>query len=277
MSIGTFGPVTFEVSAEKTRTFDDFQRKTSAKFEEHAIIGQKAKLEFISPGLDEISFQVIFSAFHGLNPLKEANQLREIVQKGEYLPLIIGGKTLGNYAIENISEAWKYIDNKGYVLYIAVDVSLKEYYLDPDPNAKLESMDTAAIQEEKAGKVVAEVETQAKEVGLSAQNIADMAVIAINGVRDPSLAITGLSSILTATQGLQGGNISSAANASYIKLGLDVASLAVQSKNDPMGAATDILDKIATNETVDKPTTAKNIYGAKAAGTVLLIAQQVKR
>jgi phage protein U len=127
LSIGTFGPVTFEVSTQKTRTFDDFNRKTSAKFEQHDIIGIKPKLEFVAPGLDEISFQVIFSAFHGLNPLNEANQLRSIVQKGEYHSLVIGGKVLGNFVIENISEAWKYVDGRGNVLYIAVDVSLKEY------------------------------------------------------------------------------------------------------------------------------------------------------
>ena len=125
--IGTFGLVTFEVSAEKTRTFDDFKRKTSAKFEQHDIVGLKAKLEFVAPGLDEISFQVVLSAFTGISPLKEADQLREIVQKGEYNALVIGGKVLGNFVIDSMSEAWKYVDNQGNVLHIAVDVSLKEY------------------------------------------------------------------------------------------------------------------------------------------------------
>lgn len=115
------------MSAKKIRTFDDFKRKTSAKFAEHEIVGLKSKLEFVAPGLDEISFQVIFSAFHGLNPLKETDQLREIVQKGEYNALVIGGKVLGNFIIDSISESWKHVDNLGNVLYIAVDLSLKEY------------------------------------------------------------------------------------------------------------------------------------------------------
>ncbi|SDD89981.1 phage tail protein [Sporomusa acidovorans] len=276
MAIGTFGPVTFEVSAEKTRTFDEFQRKTSAKFEEHAIIGQKAKLEFISPGLDEISFQVIFSAFHGLNPLNEIKQLREIVQTGEYHPLIIGGETLGNFAVESISEAWKYIDNKGFVLYIAVDVSLKEYYVEPDPNAKTnETTDTTAVQEKKAEKVAAAVKEPAKKTGMSVGQIADMAAIVSSCVRDPSLAITGMESILTATQDLQAGNPSVAATASYVRMGLDVANLAVRAKNDPMGTAITVLDTLG-NTTTDKPAAAKSIYGAKAGGTVMLIAQRVK-
>lgn len=275
MAIGTFGPVTFEVSAEKTRTFDEFSRKAAAKFEEHAIIGQKAKLEFISPGLDEISFQVVFSAFHGLNPLNEAKQLREIVQAGEYHPLIIGGETLGKFAIESISESWKYVDNQGYVLYIAADVSLKEYYIEPDPNAQAESADTAAVQEEKAEKVAAAVEEPAKKTGLTVRQIADMAAIAVNCVKDPALAITGIESILTATQDLQAGNASAAATASYIRMGLDVANLAVSAQNNPMDTAITVLDTLG-NTAADKPAAAKSIYGAKAAGTVLLIAQQVK-
>lgn len=275
MAIGTFGPVTFEVSAEKTRTFDEFSRKTAAKFEEHAIIGQKAKLEFISPGLDEISFQVVFSAFHGLNPLQEVKQLREIVQTGAYHPLIIGGETLGNFVMENISEAWKYVDNQGYVLYIAVDVSLKEYYVEPDPNAKPVTADTAAAQEVKTEKVAAAIETPAVQAGLSVQNIADLAAVAVSAVRDPSLAITGLESILTATQDLQKGNASAAATASYVRMGLDVATLAVSASSDPLGTALEVLDTLG-NTTADKPAAAKAIYGAKAAGTVLLVAQKVK-
>lgn len=275
MPIGTFGPLTFEVSIIRTRTFDDFKRSLSAKFEEHAIIGQKAKLEFISPGLDSISFQVIFSAFHGLNPLNEAKQLREIVQAGEYYPLIIGDEMLGNFVVESASESWNYVDNRGLVMYIAMDVSLKEYYIEPDPNAKAETTDTAAVQEEKAGKVSVAVETQAKATGLSISQIADMAAVAVNSVRDPSLAITGVESILTATQNLQTGNVSTAANVSYVRMGLDVTNLAVSAKNNPMSTAITMLDTLG-NTAADKPAAAKAIYGAKAAGTVLLIAQRVK-
>ncbi len=277
MSIGTFGPVTFEVSAEKTRTFDDFSRKTSAKFEQHDIISQKAKLEFISPGLDEVSFQVVFSAFHGLNPLNEVKQLREIVQKGEYHPLVIGGTTLGDFAVENVSEAWRHIDNKGNVFYIAVDVDSKEYYVEPDSNAKvLKTTDTAAVQEEKTAQVAAAVETQAQQAGMSLQNLSDLAAMAVNGVRDPALAITGLESILSATQVLQGGVIPATATASYSRVGLDVANLVINSRSAPLDTAMTVLEAVGNSTGVDKPSTAKAIYGARAAGTVLLMAQQLK-
>ncbi len=277
MSIGTFGPITFEVSAEKTRTFEDFSRKTSARFEQHDIIGQKAKLEFISPGLDEISFQVVFSAFHGLNPLNEVKQLREIVQKGEYHPLIIGGATVGDFVIENISEAWRHIDNKGSVTYIAVNVDLKEYYVEPDSKAKVPATAvTAAEEAAKTEQVAAAVKTQAEQAGMSLQNLSDLAAMAGNVVRDPALAITGLESILSATQALQGGTIPAAATASYGRLGLDVANLVINSRRAPMDTAITVLETIGINTERDKPSIAKAIYGARGAGTVLLMAQRMK-
>lgn len=276
MSIGTFGPITFEVSREKTRTFDEFNRKTSAKFEQHDIIGQKAKLEFISPGLDEISFQVIFSAFHGLNPLNETKQLRSIVQNGEFYSLIIGGKSLGFFVIENISEAWKYVDNKGNVLYIAVNVNLKEYYMDPEEAEKYETADTAALQAEKADTVAAEVEAQAQQTGLSAQDIADITSTVVNCVRDPSLAIDGLQSILTATQTLQSGSFTSAASDSYIRMGLDTADLTNRALKDPKGTVLDVINTLGNSTAVNKPELAKSIYGARSAGTILLMAEQLK-
>jgi phage protein U len=267
LAIGTFGPVTFEVSAEKTRTFDEFNRKTAAKFEEHAIIGQKAKLEFIAPGLDEISFQVIFSAFHGLNPLTEANQLRGIIQKGEYYPLLISGKSLGIFIIESLSEAWKHVDNHGLVLYIAVDLSLKEYTLDAAETQRIST--DAEAQAAKAEKVTAAVQEQAKDTGLSMAEIGNLAAIAVNGVRDPVLAVPAIQSILTATQKQQGGE-------TYSSLGLDLAALAVQSRTNPSGAIMGTLDRL-DNTTTDKPAAAKTIYGAKTAGSVLQIARQLKR
>lgn len=275
MSIGTFGSIIFEVSAEKTRTFDEFKRKTAAKFEQHDIIGQKPKLEFIAPGLDEISFQIIFSAYQGINPLNEVNQLREIVTKGEYNSLVIGGKVLGNFVIESASEAWKYVDNLGNVFYIAADVSLKEYSVDADPNAKPTISSPVAV-EQKVEQVKKKVEVQAKSTGFSAQNISDMAAVVINGVHDPTLAVSSMSSILTATQNLQTGSSPTAANSAYLNIGMDLASLGSQSRSDPMGAMLNVLATISQNESNDKPTMIKNIYGAKAAGSILLVAQQLK-
>ena len=202
MSIGTFGPLTFETSERRIRTFDAFKRKTGAKFEEHAIIGLKPKLEFTAPGLDDISFQVVFSAYLGLNPAKEIDSLREIVQKGEYHPLIIGGKTLGKFVIESVAEAWNHVDNKGNLLDAAVDISLKEYIESASKSGAVSTVSAAATAA-KASALASKITSQAKGIGLSPAAISGLAKTAISAVKDPVSALAGASGILGNIKGLQ--------------------------------------------------------------------------
>ncbi len=291
MPIGTFGTVIFEVSTEKSRTFDEFNRKTAAKFEEHAIIGQKAKLEFISPGLDEISFQVIFSAFHGLNPLKEADQLREIVRKGEYHPLVIGGKVIGNFVLESLSESWKYVDNRGNVLHIALDVSLKEYVLEPAP-VKAATTGTAAAEEKKVDKVTKGIKEEAKKSGLDkAKDVAALAKKVSAAVKDPMSAITGANGLLKNVQGLQdvakvaslaqNKNLAGALNTlsggqleAYKLAGMNVMDLAWKAQTSPQGAIVDLLGGIAKVDPKNKLEVAKKLVGEKAAGPVVQLSKK---
>ena len=165
MSIGTFGPLTFETSEKRIRTFDAFKRKTQSKWEDHNIIGLKAKTEFIAPGLDEISFQVVFSAYLGISPVKEIDSLREIDQKGEYHPLIIGGKTLGKFVITSVAEAWNRVDNQGNLLTAAVDLNLKEYIESSSKAGGVTTTVSAATTAAKATSLASKITSQAKGVG----------------------------------------------------------------------------------------------------------------
>ncbi|BBB91063.1 MAG TPA: phage tail protein [Methylomusa anaerophila] len=272
MSIGTFGPITFEVSTTKTRTFDDFKRKTQSKFEQHDIVGLKPKIEFVSPGLDEISFQVIFSAFHGLNPKKEANQLREIVQKGEYNSLVVGGQVLGNFVVDNISEAWKYVDNQGNVLHIAVDVSLKEYITATASGTQ--TTITAAAETVNITKVTDSIQPAAAAVGLSTANIQALAKVAQAATKNPVTAATGAKQVLSMIQSIKNSNTSGVLN-SYKILGINVTDLVKKTQTDPSGTLVDILTKVADSSGANKTTATKDIFGASAAGSVIQIASKV--
>lgn len=127
--IGSFGEVNFLVSDSKIRTFNDFVRKCSARWAEHAIIGQKPKEQFIGPGLDTVSFTMRFSVYNGLNPRKEAERLIEMDRKGKPYPLTIGGKALGTYKwrISSLDIAFQEVDHKGNVLVTDLNIELKEY------------------------------------------------------------------------------------------------------------------------------------------------------
>ena len=290
MSIGTFGPLTFETSEKRIRTFDAFKRKTGAKFEEHAIIGLKPKLEFTAPGLDDISFQVVFSAYLGLNPAKEIDSLREIVQKGEYHPLIIGGKTLGKFVVESVAEAWNHVDNKGNLLDAAVDISLKEYIESASKSGAVSTVSAAATAA-KASALASKITSQAKGIGLSPAAISGLAKTAIAAIKDPVSALAGATGILGNIKGLQNvstylgtvknkdysGAISSimgGKSESYQTLGLNARDIVALARSDPQTAITTILTKVSTG---GEPvyTAAKDLFGNQAAAPAMLLSKRV--
>jgi phage protein U len=134
LPIGTFGDIVFEVSTEKVRTFDDLRRRGSARWATHEVIGKKPVKEFIGPGLESIRFSMQFSAALGVNPLDEINRLRELRDNGEPQELIIGGAPVGGnlWVVEEISEDWDKLDNRGNLLFAEIDVELQEYPRDSD-------------------------------------------------------------------------------------------------------------------------------------------------
>lgn len=127
--IGSFGDIIFEVSADKIRTFDGFSRESSDRWTNHEIIGQKPLSEFVSPGLDKISFTMRLDAQHGVNPRAEMEKLLEMSRKGEVAELIVGGKPLGvdKWKITGLSQKWNTVDNRGNLLAAELDVTLEEY------------------------------------------------------------------------------------------------------------------------------------------------------
>ncbi len=127
--IGSFGEVVFEVSAEKIRTFRDFQIQRSAKYTEHAIVGKKGLLEFTGLSASSASLNIRLDAGLGINPKEELNTLHEILAKHEALPFILDGEPQGDglWVLESIGENYEIIDNQGTFIAVEVSLKLKEY------------------------------------------------------------------------------------------------------------------------------------------------------
>lgn len=128
--IGSFGDIVFEASADRVRTFDEMKRASEARYAEHAVIGGKPKLEFLGPGLETISFQVLLSSSLGVDPDKELDALSEIRDAGEIRRLVIGSKPLGKFVLTSISANEGPRSNRGRPTWISVELSLKEYIED---------------------------------------------------------------------------------------------------------------------------------------------------
>ncbi len=150
MALGTFGDITFEVSAEKVRTFDRLRRQGGARFATHDVLGKKPVKEFIGPDIESIRFSMCFSVSAGINPLNELNKLRELRDKGEARELIIGGAPVSEnlWVIVDISEDWVQLDNKGNLLFARIDIDLQEYPRDSDATATATNASAAAASEE---------------------------------------------------------------------------------------------------------------------------------
>lgn len=125
--IGSLGNVPFEASTDKIRTFTNFSRSGTSRWADHPRLGKKPKLEFIGPDSDAVSFSVRLDITHGIDPERELVGLRSARDEGRVLPLVMGGKFLGDFVIDTLTENHRHYTNKGLLLVAAVDLSLREY------------------------------------------------------------------------------------------------------------------------------------------------------
>lgn len=127
--IGSFGKLAFSVSEKTVKTFDKLSWKTSSKYATHDRHIKRDVQEFLGPEPGSISFTMVFSVFHGTNPLKEVKKLNKMVKKGITGRLVIGGKVYGAYkwVISEVSAEMERYDNKGNCWAATAQVSMKEY------------------------------------------------------------------------------------------------------------------------------------------------------
>ncbi len=130
MQLGSFGEIVFETSADRIRTWQQMSRKGSARFAEHVVAEGKPRLEFLGPGLEELTLSVRLDAQLGLDPETELGSMREIRDAGQEKTLVIGGKVVGKFVLEEIGEEHKRHDGSGGLLLAEVTLKLKEYIPD---------------------------------------------------------------------------------------------------------------------------------------------------
>lgn len=124
--IGTLGDIVFKVSSDQVLTFQNLARNSGGRYHKHQVVAQKAKLEFLGAELETIKLPVRLDVGLGINPLNEITRVKEYVNAGARLALIIGGKFLGDWVIETFDESWDKIDNRGNLLVANVNLNLLE-------------------------------------------------------------------------------------------------------------------------------------------------------
>lgn len=124
--IGTLGNAAFQVSDRRVFTFRGFGRTGAPRLEEHAVIGRKPKLEFVGPGLDQITFSIRLDRFLGVTPEDELESIREAMGEAQILPLIVGGRYLGRWIITEVSETHTRHDGAGKIVVAEAAITLRE-------------------------------------------------------------------------------------------------------------------------------------------------------
>lgn len=120
----------------KLLTFDGLTRKSEARWAQHDIIGYKPILEFIGPGLEEISFTMILNATYGVDPEEEMKKLRKMRDEGIELIFMLGDEMITEncFILQSVDEEHRFYDGQGNLLVSAVNVSLKEYAKEAEEN-----------------------------------------------------------------------------------------------------------------------------------------------
>lgn len=127
--LGSFGEIVFEVSHEKIRSFHDFSRSATSRWNAHERFGQKPRNEFLGPNLDEISFVMRFDVRYGMDPKAEMDRLVSWCREGRAETLIIGGMPIGmdQWTIKSVTQKWITVDGSGRLLVGEASVTLEEY------------------------------------------------------------------------------------------------------------------------------------------------------
>jgi len=130
MQLGSFGNIVFETSADLIRTWQQMSRKGSARFAEHVVAEGKPRLEFLGPGLEELTLAVRLDAQLGLDPASELESMRAVRDFGEEQSLVVGGMVIGKFVLEEIGEEHRRHDGRGRLLLAEATLKLKEYVTD---------------------------------------------------------------------------------------------------------------------------------------------------
>lgn len=114
-------------SADLVRTFSDLQQKSAARYAEHEVLGKKPVLEFLGPGLEEISFKIQLMSSLGVRPDEEIKALQEMRDAGEVGLLIFGETKIGKFVLTDLSASEGPRDKQGAPTWIEASVNIKEY------------------------------------------------------------------------------------------------------------------------------------------------------
>lgn len=129
MIIGCLGDIAFEVSSSVVKTVSNAKWSGSVNYSTHKRHGTNALTEFVSINPDKFTFDMVLSAYLGVNPQESISKIFQYEREGKTLPLVIGDKAYGKYRWTILSHSVKLenYDGSGNVTSATVSMTLQEY------------------------------------------------------------------------------------------------------------------------------------------------------
>ena len=127
--LGALGDIIFSVSRNRINTIDGVKWETGVRYAQHDRHLKIPLLEFTGNSVDTISFNLYYSVFLGVDPMKEIVKILNAQRAGKAMRFVIGTKAYGHYkwVITKTSKGLERYDAKGNLLVATVSITLTEY------------------------------------------------------------------------------------------------------------------------------------------------------
>lgn len=128
MEIGMLGPIVFEVSSEKVRTFQSAQKARNIKIQNHDRHGMVQLPEVVGMEPEQMSLSIKISRTLGVSPRYEEQRICVLAELGEPLRLVFGRVAVGyKWLIKSYKIKYERFDKTGAPLDLTADLTLIEY------------------------------------------------------------------------------------------------------------------------------------------------------
>lgn len=129
MVVGCLGEIPFTVSSEAIQTLQNMVWSGSAQYGTHDRHLHGSLTEFTGSNPDGYTFDIVLSAFLGVNPMDSITELWTYERTGRAVPLVVGTHAYGEYRWTVLSHKIKVTtcDADGDILTATVSVTLQGY------------------------------------------------------------------------------------------------------------------------------------------------------
>lgn len=116
-----------QISETKIMTFDNFQRRTRARYARHQLINRTSVLEKVGMEPDQITLDIkLIRELLGTSVESEVEKIREYIKEGTEESLIIGSEVLGEFVISELSEERLFVDCFGRAQVAELNLTFEE-------------------------------------------------------------------------------------------------------------------------------------------------------